>query len=269
MSTAAESLPLPTSTLRMRRLRTHLVEIKYELLKLMRLPGYVIPTLTFPLIFYIFFGIAFGQGKVTGSTKMAAYLIATYGTFGVMGASMLGIGINLAIERGQGWLQVKRATPMPMSAFLMAKIAVAVSFGSVIVLGLFILGASFGGVRFAPAVWAQLFATLVAGTLPFCALGLTLGYWAGPNSAPAIANLIYLPLSFASGLWIPIDFLPKFVQKLALFLPPYHLSQLTLRVIGAGKGPAWAHVLALASYSVLFLLLASAGYAKDEGKTYG
>jgi len=59
-------------------------------------------------------------------------------------------------------------------------------------------------------------------------MGLAIGYFAGPNSAPAAINLIYLPLSFCSGLWVPYMFLPKLVRQIALALPPYHLSQLAL-----------------------------------------
>jgi len=33
-------------------------------------------------------------------------------------------------------------------------------------------------------------------------------------AAPALANLIYLPLSFASGLFMPLAQLPGFVQRI-------------------------------------------------------
>jgi ABC-2 type transport system permease protein len=252
-----------------RSLRVHLTESKYELLKILRLPAYVIPTLSFPVIFYVFFLVLFGKGRAPGGTTMAAYMIATYGSFGVIGASLFGLGAGVAIERGQGWLQVKRTTPMPLSAYFGAKIAVALMFSSVIALVLFALGSVLGHVHFAPAVWPELFAILVAGSLPFCALGLAIGYFAGPNSAPAIVNLIFLPMAVLSGLWVPIDLLPGAIQKFAAFLPAYHFSQLALGAIGAGRGTAGSHVLVLLSYSLLFLVLAAIGYRRDDGKTYG
>ena len=39
---------------------------------------------------------------------------------------------------------------------------------------------------------------------------------AGPNSAPAIVNLIYLPTAFLSGLWVPIQVLPEILQRVAV-----------------------------------------------------
>ena len=248
-------------------LRIHWLELKCEFLKMFRMPAYVVPTLAFPLLFYVFFGLAFG-GK-GGPSPMATYMIATYGAFGVIGASLFGFGVSVAVERGQGWLQVKRATPMPLSAWFGAKIGMALLFSIIIVTGLSFLGIAFGGVHLAPAAWPLLFVTLVAGALPFCALGLMIGYLAGPNSAVAIVNIIYIPMSFASGLWIPMQFLPKFLQKIAPALPPYHFAQLALRAIGIGHDAPGGHIVALLSFTVLFLVLAAIGYRRDEGKVYG
>lgn len=250
--------------------RAYALEAKYEFLKVWRMPAYAIPTIVFPVMFYALFGLTFGAGRVTGTTTMATYLIATYGAFGVIGASLFGFGVGVAVERGQGWMTLKRATPMPPMAYFTAKLAMAVLFSMVIVTLLAALGAAFGGVSFPAATWARLFVTLVLGAIPFGALGLAVGYLAGPNSAPAIVNVLYLPLSFASGLWIPIEILPPFVRAIAPYLPPYHLGQLALGAIGAGSGgPAWTHVLALAGFTAVGLGVAVWGYRRDEDQTWG
>src|SRR5689334_9673380 len=121
----------------MRTLRIHFLEAKYEFLKLLRQPAYALPTLAFPIIFYLFFGIGFGKRDVAHGVQIATYLLATYGAFGVMGAALFGFGVGVAIERGQGWLEVKRTTPMPISAYFIAKIAMAMLFGGIIVTSLF------------------------------------------------------------------------------------------------------------------------------------
>ena len=250
--------------------RIYALEAKYEVLKLLRMPAYAIPTVSFPLLFYIFFGVAFGGGRMAGPVSMPTYLLATYGAFGVIGASLFGFGVGVAIERGQGWMLLKRATPMPPLAYFTAKIFMAVMFSLVVVLGLFALGAAFGDVRLPALSWLGLAGVLVAGALPFCAFGLALGYWCGPNSAPAIVNLIYLPMAFLSGLWIPVQALPGVLQKLAPAFPPYHFSQLALRAIGAHSGTAaWVSIVFLVVFTAVSLVLAYFGYRRDEGKTYG
>lgn len=250
-------------------MRTYLLEIKYEFLKALRMPQYSLPTILFPIVFYIFFGVMFGQ-RDTGPIKMAEYLIATYGAFGVIGASLFGFGVSVAVERGQGWLEVKRTTPMTIGAYFVAKLAMAMAFSAIIVVLLMIVAAVLGGVMLAPAQAIALLAVLVCGSITFCALGLALGFICGPNSAAPVVNLVYLPLAFLSGLWVPIAFLPKAVQGFAVWLPPYHFSQLALRVLGGSRGDSvLVHISALVIAAVLFGAVAYAGYRRDEGKSYG
>jgi ABC-2 type transport system permease protein len=244
--------------------RTYALEAKYEFLKLLRMPGYAIPSIAFPAMFYLLFGVMFGRGTVSG-LPMPTYLVATYGAFGVIGASLFGFGVGVAVERGQGWLMLKRASPMPPMAFFVAKLVMCAIFATAVVCVLAVLGVTFGNVRIAPAVWLRLGATLILGAIPFCALGLGLGYLVGPNAAPPIVNLIYLPMSFLSGLWIPFEMLPAAVKAIAPFLPAFHLGQLALGAIGAGAGaPAWSHVAALGGFTLVGLGLALWGYRRDE-----
>ena len=250
-------------------MRLYLLEIKYEFLKALRMPQYSLPTLLFPVVFYLFFGVMFGA-RTVGSVQMSEYMLATYGAFGVIGAALFGFGVSVAVERGQGWLEVKRTTPMPIAAYFVAKLAMAMLFSAIIVLLLFAAGAYYGNVVLTLPKAATLFAVLVGGSVTFCALGLALGFFMGPNSAAPLANLIYLPLAFLSGLWVPIHVLPRTIQDLAIWLPPYHFSQLALKVFGGSRGePVTLHVGAMVVAALLFATIAWAGYRRDEGKTYG
>jgi ABC-2 type transport system permease protein len=178
--------------------------------------------------------------------------------------------VGIAIERGQGWMLFKRATPMPPLAHLFGKLVMCLVFASILVAALFTLGLTIGGVDLPARTLAVLAGVLIAGAIPFAAFGLALGSWMGPNSAPAIVNLIYLPAAFASGMWVPIQALPQFFQKLAPWLPTYHYSQLALGVIGMGReeNPA-VGVAVLAVFTVLSLAFAVAGFRRDEGRTFG
>jgi ABC-2 type transport system permease protein len=249
--------------------RVYALEAKYELLKLLRMPAYLLPTLAFPLIFYLLFGVAMG-GHGSGGFNLAQYLLATYGSFGVMGLALFGFGVGVAIERGQGWMLFKRATPMPPLAYFCGKLAVCLLFTIIYITALFALGATAGGVRQPAATWASLAAVLVAGAIPFGAFGLALGYRIGPNSAPATVNLIYLPAAIASGMWFPINMLPGFLKQLAPWLPSYHYAQLALGRLGyKASEPVGRSVAVLAVFTVLSLALARLGYRRDEGKTFG
>ncbi len=206
------------------------LEAKYEILKYMRLRAFSVSTLFFPVMFYVLFGIVLPKAGPS-RTETATYMLATMACYGVMGVAMFSFGVGIAMERGQGWLQVKRASPMPLPAYFLAKIVNAMVFGTAISLLLLAVGVAFGGVRMAPLMALKLISVLVVGSVPFSAMGLALGYFAKPNSAPAMVNLVYLPMSFCSGLWIPIFMLPKVLQNVAQVLPPYHVAQLALNAI--------------------------------------
>lgn len=252
----------------MSALRVYRLEAKYELFKLLRLPGFLVPTVGFPLMFYVLFGLILPSGG-RDAAMASSYLLATYGAFGVIGIALGALGVSVAVERGQGWLAVKRASPMPVSAYFVGKYAMTVLFAALMLAILATLGIAFGHVRLG-SHWLPLIAVLLLGGVPFCALGLAIGYLAGPNSAAAIVNGIYLPMAFLSGLFIPATMLPRVLQRVAPALPPYHLGQLALKAAGVLPATdAWVNAAALAAFAVAFSALAVMAYRRDEGKTYG
>ena len=249
--------------------RIYYLEARNELLKFMRMKSYALSSLLFPLMFYCFFGLAMGP-QPGATTPMARYLLATYGAFAIMGSTLYAFGAGIAVERGLGWLEVKRASPMPAGAYFFAKGFASITIGAVTILLLFALGATFGGVRMAPGQWVLTFCALVAGSIPFCALGLIIGNLAGPNSAPATVNMIYMPLAFCGGLWLPFDFLPKAIQRIAPFLPSYHLAQIALAIQNAPvRGTIAGHFEALAAFACLFLGAAWIAQSHEREKMYG
>ena len=153
------------------------------------------------------------------------------------------------------------ATPAPHPAHAAGSLLLADddrdAFAAAISLLLAALAATAGGVRLAPAQWAGLALVNMAGVLPFAAIGLWIGTLVGGNAAPALLNVLYLPMAFLSGLWLPLSMLPGWLAKLAPAWPAYHLGQLALKVVGHDDGGrTWAHVAVLALATVAFFALA-------------
>lgn len=243
--------------------------IRCEVIKLLRIPAFSIPTLLFPIMFFAFFGLPNLGNQIDGSDA-GAYIMASYGAYSTISVALFSFGVSIAAERGLGWNKLLRTTPMHPLTYFVAKIAMAIITGLLTLVGLFVFAIIAGGVSLPLQVWARLVGLLVLGMIPFVALGLFIGYVAGPNSAAAIANVIFLPLSFASGLFVPLAFMPTFIQNVAPYLPAYHTAQLAWTTLGAGDGsPLSVHLLWLAGYTVLFLALGLVAYRRDEGKTYG
>lgn len=246
----ALTLPAPP------RLRVFALEARFELLRVLRTPAFAIPTLLFPLVFYTMFAIVLG-GPWQSAHK-ATYLLATYGVFGVIGPALFGFGVGTAIERQQGWLELKRVSPMPTGAYFFAKICMSLAFAATVVALLSSVAFAFGGVRMAPGTYVALVGALLVGTLPFCALGLWIGTLVKGQAAVAVVNLVYLPMSVLSGLWMPIAAFPAALQKAAAVWPAWHLSRLALGIVGQVRDVDYAlHVGVLLAMTAGFLALAA------------
>lgn len=264
-ATASGSMSPKAPTLRRSSaLRSFALEARFELVRLVRQPAYVIPTFAFPLAFYYFFGISMGPQRYAGHS-VATYMLASFGAFGVIGAALFGFGISVALERSSGWLILRRASPMRLWSYFGAKMLAALCFSLAVAAALETLGGFFGGVQLAPQAWLALLGVLVAGAVPFCALGLAIGTIAPANGAPAIVNLIYLPMSFLGGLWIPAGLLPKAFVHIAPWMPTYHFANLALAAIGIGSA-APLDIVALMLWTAVFLALAAFGWRRDESR---
>ena len=253
-ATAAGTLSLAPA----RRVSIYVLEARAQFLANARTPGFTIPTLVFPLMFYVFFGVV-----MSFSPTAPTYLLATYGVFGLIGPSLFGFGVGFATERDSGALLLKQTTPMPVAAYLVARVAAALVFGMVIVTGLFLLGAYAADVTLYRWQWFALAGIVLSSVIPFCAIGLAIGAWVKAQSAVAIVNLVYLPMAFLSGLWMPIAVLPSFLQELALVFPAYHQAQLALKVINMDEGGAVGlHVLTIGIFTAVFLVIAAVGFRR-------
>jgi ABC-2 type transport system permease protein len=246
MATAA--LPLSYSA------NLYASETKYEILKQLRNKMYSFSAIGFPVMFYLVFGIMNRHADIDG-ISVAKYLLASYCVFGVLGASLFGVGVNLAIERGQGWLELKQASPMPPLAMLTAKCLSAACFALAVTALLILAGVTLAGVHISPLEILKLAGIVIAGAVPFGAMGLLFGLLAPANAAPGVVNLFYIPMAFCSGLWMPLEMLPHWIQKIAPFLPSYHLAQLAFRALGFQPDgmSTMAHWNALLGFTLVFL----------------
>ena len=238
-----------------RILHAYLQETRSEILRYLRNPGFLLPIILFPAAFYLMFGIVLGNHGVVGHAS--TYLLASYSTFGVMAPGLFGFGVSLALERDSGLLTLKRALPMPPGAYLLGKMVMAMSVAAVVGALLLAMALLLAHVPLSAGQALALLATDMLGVLPFCALGLLVGTLLKGQGAPGLLNMIYLPMSFLSGLWFPLQVMPGFLQQMAPVWPSYHLNALAMSAVGMSDAPRLPHALVLAGFTAVFLLLAA------------
>jgi ABC-2 type transport system permease protein len=234
-----------------------------------RIPAFSLTIVVLPVLFFTFFGLPFARQTLPNGTSLGAYLLASFAAYSVGSVMVFGFGIGVATERGLKVDVLMRATPLPPLIALLAKVLNALAYALLSLVVLIVYGVVVGGVRQDLVVWVDMIARLLAGSVPFIALGFAIGYLCGPNAAPAVANLVYLPLSFASGLFMPLSQLPDFVRRVAPYLPTYHYGQLGWGAVGAATEPLLTSLAWLAGYTVLFLLIAVRAYQREESRKFG
>ncbi|NJO55949.1 MAG: hypothetical protein HC834_05840 [Rhodospirillales bacterium] len=89
-----------------------------------------------------------------------------------------------------------------------------------------------GKITISLAQVAIIWAVLIAGSIPFCAMGLLIGSLVSGSAAPAWGNLVFLPMIWLSGLFIP---LPASLERWVVLWPSFHLDQLALGLAGVDK----------------------------------
>ncbi len=243
-----------------RAVRLALLHARAMTVELARYPAYVVPTLLFPSVFFLFFA-------TPGSEAGATARMATFAGFAAIGVAFFQFGVGIAVERASPWEAYLRTLPIGVGARLAARVLSAAVFAVIASGGLLVVAVATTDAALSPLRWVALWLALIVGTVPFALLGIALGYWVSERGALPIANLLYLGLAYAGGLWIGARDLPAPVREVSPYLPTRALAD-ALVATASHATIAWRSWLVLAGFGTLFALLAGWGYRRDEAKRF-
>jgi ABC-2 type transport system permease protein len=240
-----------------RLVRAH---VRAEVLELLRYPSFSVPTLLFPGLLFLFFGV-----PAEGSDE--TILMVSYAAFGVLAVALFQFGVGIASDRASPWQVYLRTLPVSAGARFTARLLAAAAFaltsaGVVVAIALALTSAHLGAVQ-----WLRVALALAYGTIPFGLLGLAVGYWLTPKGALPVANVLFLGLAFLGGLWTGASGLPDAVDRFSPILPTRQWAEL---VWAPALGLGWElwPWCGLAAYAAVFGILAAWGYRRDEGLRY-
>jgi ABC-2 type transport system permease protein len=240
-----------------------------QLLSFTRNLALSVVSLVMPIVLYAFIATTDPGREYRPGVTFGAYFLASMAAYAVSAVMIFNFGVTVAVDRGQRVDRLIRAGPVPPLVYLAARVVTALAFALLALAGLFAFAALVVGVDLSAGTWVALGGGLLVGAIPFIALGFAIAYLAGPNAAVAIANITYLVLAFASGIFIPFDALPGFIQGLAPYLPTYHYAQLAWVLVGLAGESIVVSFAWLVGYGLAFLALAGWAYRREEGRTFG
>ena len=235
----------------------YLTEIRFEFMRMLRNPALAVPVVLAPLGLYLLFAVLIAREAIVKDPSLGVFLFSSFSVMAVTMPALFGISASLAMEREMGLMRLKRAQPAPPASWLVAKITSGVAFCMLAYLPMLAAALTTGALPLASGQIVAMSVALIAGSIPFCALGLLIGALVKGSAAPGYANLIYLPGCYLSGMFFP---LPQSMYWQVALWPQAHINHLAIHASGVTTKftliPMQLSIGALIGFTVLFSAVA-------------
>jgi ABC-2 type transport system permease protein len=224
----------------------------------------VIFTLIMPAVFFLLFGTnSSSRSQSAGDGNVTAYIMISMAVYGAMLSTTAG-GAMVSIERAAGWSRQLRLTPLKPVAYIAVKIVLAMVIGLVSVLVSLTVGSLSGAELPTHALIACGLLAWVC-SLVFAAFGLFMGYLLPSENVMQILGPVLAVLSFAGGLFVPLDTLGHTFATIAKFTPVYGVGELS-RYPLVHDGSLWLAALNVIVWTALFSLGAMWRFRRDTAR---
>jgi ABC-2 type transport system permease protein len=245
--------------------RRTLLNAQVQLEELARIPAFTVPSIGLPLVTYLIFGLPSAHGRA----EAADAVVVGFAAFALLGIVMFQFGVGIAADRASPWERFVRTLPATGAERFAARLLVALAFGVASLVPVCAVAVAVTPVDLGAGDWLRVLLALLLGSVPLGLLGIMLGYLLNERGALPVTNLIYLPLSYAGGLFSAnAGELPRALRSVSPWLPTRQWSDLVIRFGLHGQLPG-RQLLALLGYGMLFGALAVVGYRRDEQRQYG
>jgi ABC-2 type transport system permease protein len=230
-------------------------------LELLRYPAFSVPTLLFPTLLFLLLA-------ARTANEEAPRTMAGFAAVALIGVAFFQFGVGIAAERASPWESFLRSLPVSPSTRIGSRVGSALLYGGastalVITAALVTTPVSLPTIR-----WFAFAVVLLLGSVPFALFGIALGYWIRPRAALPVANLLFLPLVFAGGLFTGQRDVSGDLGQVTRFLPTGQWRELLWGAVD-GRFPSVEPAIGLCAYTVAFAVLAVLAYRRDEGERYG
>ena len=245
-----------------------LIQTRYAVLATLRTPRAMLFGALFPIIFLVLFNSLFTSGGGPDTTTVDGHTVGVHAYFT---AGLIAYALALSCfsvpllalvgQRERGQLKRLRGMPVPPWTFVAAQVLRSVVFalavgGIMIAIGVILYGVDLPA-QTVPGFVIYLF----LGTATLSALGIAATALAkNEESAQPIGAFAVLMLSFVSGIFIPIDTLPNWLEEIGRIFPLYHLAvglQTTVAEDPSGIGLSAGNIAVLALWGLAGLWIAT------------
>jgi ABC-2 type transport system permease protein len=238
--------------------------IRLELRRMVRNRRTVIFTFVMPAVFFLLFGTS-GSARTdsAGAGNVTGYIMISMAVYGAMLSTTSG-GAMVSVERAAGWSRQLRLTPLKPVAYVAVKLVLAMTIGLASVLVTFLVG-SLSGAELPVHAWIECGLLAWVCALVFAAFGLFMGYLLPSENVMQILGPVLAVLSFAGGLFVPLDALGHTFATIAKFTPVYGVGELA-RYPLVHDGNLWLAALNVVAWTSIFAAGAIWRFRRDTAR---
>jgi ABC-2 type transport system permease protein len=231
--------------------------IQLDVVSLVRSGYFLVFSVVFSSGFYVMFTKLFRQQDwVAAAHQFAADYMVSMGISGALFGALIGGGIRLGAERGDGWARQVILTPLSPRRYVTAKLVSAWLLALPAVIVVFLLGLVVNNVDLGVGAWFAAAGVLWAGSLCFATIGVAIGLLVAGEATQFACLGVFFPLAMLGGLWFPITTFPDTLQKIIAYLPTRALTQIGQSIVDgttAGTEP----FVVIASWTVAAVIVAA------------
>lgn len=197
-------------------------QARYENRVFWRTPVAAFFTIVFPVMLLVIFTIVF-DGRLDfgrGELSVAQFYTPGLAVYAAASATYVNLAVGTASAREAGVLKRMRGTPLPPWVYMAGRVGSGVWIALLSVALMLAIGVLAYDLELSLATLPAALLSLLVGVAAFAGLGLALAaFSATENAAVAIANATILPLAFLSGVFIPLEDPPGWLEPLASVFP--------------------------------------------------
>ena len=215
--------------------------------------------LVFPSVLLVVIGTAFpgatDPAAVFGGRSLVEVYAATSIVLGLATVAILLLPVALAGDREKGILRRLSTTPVHPRALVTAHLTVQLAVVTVATIAAVLIGILVFGIAF-PENLGWFIVSFAVGAVSLLAVGLLIGAVAPTaSSAQGIGMILYFPILFFAGVYLPLQVMPEGVQTISSYTPAGAAVQ-ALSDSWVGGVPPTSSLLVMAAYAVVAGLLA-------------
>jgi ABC-2 type transport system permease protein len=181
-----------------------------------------------PAVLLVLLGSIYGKQAAAGGVSVGQLFTAGMIAGGIGSTSFQNLAMSIAFQRERGTLKQLRGSPMSPVAYFIGKVVLVFTCTVAEVLVLCAVGMAFYHLHLpaTAARWGMLVSVFVLGTLACALLGIAISSLGqSATNSFAVISLPFIVLQFISGVYVPFNNVPPWLQHIAAIFPLKWMSQ--------------------------------------------